>query len=408
MNPIARNAHRTAALLLTAGVLVLIVPETHAELNLEELAAKCPSAKILAEVAFEAPLTARDLRQLRKLELNPITPNKDALIGRDTLPFAARASNALRLRKEDRVTAVKWIKRYPVAAHYRIYFEYVGEKTAPRLTFTVATPRSAPGRTLRSLESFVWPKTEFTTTRDEADNQFLTAKLTDVEPGRKVLFDFYAAYAYDTETIIEKSMVMLGPTPMPETWPEKMQPFLKPGFHIESDAGPITGLAERLKVGNRLDASAHAVLRHVGRRVEFDHDKRERYFGGRFTYGNSWEMWQGAVGTLDRGVGCCPDTAELKTALLRAMGIPARTAVHTGHLYAEFYVPGAGWLTDAPMYNVPLVRSPGPDNRTYFEWKPELPVRCVEWECDIQPFGQLRPGMRVDHPLAPLGSHHGN
>ncbi len=384
--------------LLAVALAGLLCVHVSADLDLSTLAEKARNARVLVEVTFDAPLTAREVRGLRKQGLKPITPNTTALIGRDKLVFETQAGQAMKLQGAENVAEVRWIKQYPQAAHYHIYFEYAGETTAPELTFVIATPRSAAGRTLTGLDCFVWPETDFTTATDAAGNQFLTAKLTEVQPGQQVLFDFYATYEYDSEAIVEGSVAMLGDTPVPQVWPEEVQPFLEPGFHLESDAPEIVAVSEGLETGERLDERVQAALRYAGGHTKYDTEKRERYFGGRYVYNNSWEMWQGALGTLKRGMGCCPDTAELKVALLRATGIPARTAVHSGHLYAEIYVPELGWMTDAPMYNIPVLRATGPDNTAYFAWEPEVPVRCVEWGGRVQPFGQIRAGMTMDHP----------
>ena len=387
---------RTGA--LTAVIIGLLGSVAFADLDLNALAQRTPKARVLVEVTFHGPIAANHVRSFRKLGLQPIATNTTALIGREKLMFQSRADAAAKLAEGNEVVEVRWIKQYPVATHCHAYFEYAGDEPAPELTFTMATPRSAAGRTLTSLHCFASPETAFTTATDAAGNEFLTVKLADVQPRQQVLFDFYATYDYDTETIVAGSMAMLNATPMPDTWPEELRPFLQPGFHTESDAPEILEAAKALTTSDRLDERARAVMAYVGKSVKYDHDKRERYFGGRYVYNNSWEMWQGALGTLKRGIGCCPDTAELKVALLRAVGIPARTAVHSGHLYAELYVPDRGWLTDAPMYNIPLIRSPGADNCAYFSWEPELPVRCVEWGGQTQPFGQLRAGMTMDHP----------
>lgn len=368
-----------------------------ADLDLKTLAQKAPRARVLIEVTFHGPMTAKHIPALRKLRLQPVTPNKDEVIGRGTSLFITQADAAAKLADSNDVAGVEWVKEYPVASHYFAYFEYAGEAPAPELAFTVAAPRSAPGRTLTELHPFVSPDAKLETASDDAGNRFVTATLTDVQPGQQVLFDFYAMYDYDTEAIVESSLGLLAETPMPESWPAEVAPFLQAGFHIESDAPEILEVAKGLASSDRLDERARAVVQHVGRSVKYDHEKREKYFGGRYTYQDSWEMWQGALGTLERGMGCCPDTAELKVALLRAVGIPARTAVHSGHLYAEIYVPERGWITDAPMYNIPLIRSPGPDNCAYFAWTPEAPVRCVQWGGRTQAFGTLRPGMIVDH-----------
>lgn len=386
------RATRTVALLLTA---LLAVGIASADLTLEDLSKLGRKNPIFVRVTFASPLGEKDVRGLRQLQLRPTTQNTRALIGRDTLVFATSGRTAVKLDQDERVEAVEWVRNYPAASHYWAHFRYEGDAAAPELTFTIPTSRSATGRELQDLHCFVSPQTEFSLQTDEGDNQFLIATFTDVQPGQDLLFDFYASYEYDTAAIIEGSVATLGETPMPDAWPEEVQPFLQPGFHIESDAAEIVAQANELATSNLLNERANAILGWVGQNIKYDTEKRDKYFGGRYVYNDAWEMWQGALATLQRGIGCCPDTAELKVAMLRAAGIPARTAVHSGHLYAEAYVPDRGWLTDAPMHNVPLIRSPGADNTAYFAWTPAAPVRCLTWGGKVTAFGQLRPGMTV-------------
>jgi len=251
-------------------------------------------------------------------------------------------------------------------------------------------PRSAAGRTREKVAFSVRPKTRTGIYRDSAGNEFMTAAFRDVAPKQEVCFDFEATYQYDCEAIMQGRQLSLGPTPMPKSWPSNIARFLRPGFHIESDAPEIAKAAEQFRSIERLDTRARSAIHYAARHVRYDTAKRDNYFGGKEVYADAWEMWQGALATLKRGMGCCPDSAELKIAVLRAAGVPARTAVHSGHLYSEFYVPGRGWVTDGPMYNIPLVRSPGPGNCAYFSWEPKVPVRCSKWRGRVEPFGQIQ------------------
>ncbi|MCD6360451.1 MAG: transglutaminase family protein [Armatimonadetes bacterium] len=370
---------RRVVIAVLIALLCIGVTSVSADLTLEDLAHLGRKCRVLVRVDFTAPLTQSDIRELRNLHLRPAGAGMGGLVGRQTALFQTEAPNALSLERDPRIKAVEWIPEYSVAAHYRVYFRYEGEAAAPELTFTIATPRSATGRELEDLTISVTPPIEYSLVTDAADNQFLTAAFADVQPGQDIRFDFEARYRYDSGAIVEGSVLVMDRIPMPASWPGEVQPFLQPGFHIESDAPEIVALAEKLATSDLLDERVGAILRLVGANIKYDTEKRDSYFGGKYVYNDAWEMWQGALGTLRRGMGCCPDTAELKTALLRAAGIPARTAVHSGHLYAEIWAPGHGWLTDAPHYNVPVIRSPGADNTAYFAWTPAVPVRCVSW-----------------------------
>ncbi len=372
---------------LVATLVAVTACHALAELDLQTLAHQAGGTRVLCELTFDHPLTRADLDHLRQTQARPLQPPR-TLIGQGSALFEVRARTATRLQADLLVAELTWLKQYPLAAAYSIHFEYVGDETPAELTFTIAVPRSATGRTLTALKARPDPPAQFETTTDPAGNRFLVLHYAGVAPGQMFLFDFDAAYDYDAEAIVEGSIAMLGDTPMPANWPDEVRPFLQPGFHLESDHPEIVAAAMPLSQTDRLDERVRNVLEFVGRTVTYDTPKKDGYFGGKFVYNDAWEMWQGALGTLQRGEGCCPDSAELKVALLRACGIPARTAVHNGHLYAEVWVPERGWLTDAPMTKIPVIRSPGPDNTSYMAWEPAVPVRCAGWSGRLTPFGE--------------------
>jgi transglutaminase-like putative cysteine protease len=87
---------------------------------------------------------------------------------------------------------------------------------------------------------------------------------------------------------------------------------------------------------------------------------------------------QSALQTLSRGIGSCRDTAWLVVLALRSLGYPARfvsgywfqvdSRAAELHAWAEFYLPGAGWLGLDPtagllvgQQHVALARAPRPD-----------------------------------------------
>ncbi len=384
----SRRVHGLARRAVLLLALLLSVGGAAADLDLQALARSAGGARIVCEVTFAEPLARSHVPRLKQLGLHPTRPFRE-FVGQETGLFATRAGQALRAVRDPLVAGVEWVRSYPQAAEYSIHFQYVGEHTLPELTFTIAAPRSATGRTLTALQAHLEPPAEPTIATDEAGNRFLTMTYREIEPGQMFLFDFAGEYDFDSEAILQGSVVMLGATWMPESWPGEVEEFLRPGLHIESDASEIVSAAMPLSQTDRLDERIRNVLDFVRANVEYDTPKRDGYFGGKFVYEDAWEMWQGALGTLRRGMGCCPDSAELKVALLRACGIPARTAVHTGHLYAEVWVPGRGWLTDGPMSKTPLIRSPGADNTSYTAWEPACRVRCARWSGRLQPFGEM-------------------
>ncbi len=376
--------------------LLAITLPMHA-LELEEVTRTSPRLQVMLRLTTDGPIDEHLLRDLGNLRMRPVNPNRHSAIGATELIVIAPAGSLKKAGNIKAVTELEWLKQYPVAAHSFTYFEYVGHAPQEQMTFTIALPGSAPGRTRTAVHVFCRPDVQPTITADDVGNEFATITLADVQPGQMVHFDCFASYEYDAEQIMLRSAFFLPSTAMPQSWPAEAQPFIKPGFHIESESQAIRDAATEIKATKPagLDGLINATVQYVSRHVRYNNDKRDKYFGGKFIYNSPWEMWQGAEQTLKTGTGCCPDSAELKVALLRALGVPARTAVHTGHLYAEIWIPDLGWITDGPMFNIPLLRSPDADNHTYFDWSPRVPVRCAGWGGRPTPFATLHPGMII-------------
>ena len=89
--------------------------------------------------------------------------------------------------------------------------------------------------------------------------------------------------------------------------------------------------------------------------------------------------------TLSRGIGACPDTSLLECTLLRARGIPCRTAGRFGHFFTVLYVPGHGWVsTSIHPTGIPLFLAPGPDHVPYQKWRPAILLRTSRLESRIR------------------------
>jgi len=124
------------------------------------------------------------------------------------------------------------------------------------------------------------------------------------------------------------------------------QLFTRPEKYVESDDARITAIAGQLQQGKTNPyAIAGAIYDWVIDNLAY------RKVGG----------LKGAKFALENGYGECGDYSALFTALCRAAGIPARTVVgrwatsssDDWHVWAEFYLPGYGWLpvdpTDADL-----------------------------------------------------------
>jgi transglutaminase-like putative cysteine protease len=119
------------------------------------------------------------------------------------------------------------------------------------------------------------------------------------------------------------------------------QLFTRPEKYIESDDTRIMSIAGQLQQGKTNPyAIAGSIYDWVIDNLAY------RKVGG----------LKGAKFALENGYGECGDYSALFTALCRAAGIPARTVIgrwatsssDDWHVWAEFYLPGYGWLPVDP------------------------------------------------------------
>lgn len=117
--------------------------------------------------------------------------------------------------------------------------------------------------------------------------------------------------------------------------------YTKPERLIESNSEEIRAMAQRVTEG--IDSpvdKAHAIFNWVCDTLDYHYPPSE----------------QSALETLERCAGDCRGYSFLFIAMCRAIGIPARqvsgvffTEERTGqHVWAEFYLPGYGWIPADP------------------------------------------------------------
>jgi transglutaminase-like putative cysteine protease len=126
--------------------------------------------------------------------------------------------------------------------------------------------------------------------------------------------------------------------------------YLRPESKVESDHPEIlAALAEIFPEGIGQEAPAYDVVRKIYDWI-LDRSEYER----NAARGRASKLW-GALDMLRTQRGECGDYSALFVALCRAAKVPARTQVgfwavneRSMHVWAEFYLPGIGWLPVDP------------------------------------------------------------
>jgi hypothetical protein len=175
-----------------------------------------------------------------------------------------------------------------------------------------------------------------------------------LEAGTQVTETLHAMIGYivyrdpSGELLIPLPTAVLSPT----LYPAEVLPYLEPGQYIESDDPTIVAVAQYILAGltpeQRTEQTtvAHAVYVWMVQNIEYD---LIRNYPSDVTCGN-WQTTYGAWGhsfadwlytakeLLEEGRGICIEHARLATALLRAVGIPARPAPLMAHPVTQWWV----------------------------------------------------------------------
>jgi hypothetical protein len=175
-----------------------------------------------------------------------------------------------------------------------------------------------------------------------------------LEAGTQVTETLHAMIGYivyrdpSGELLIPPPTAVLSPT----LYPAEVLPYLEPGQYIESDDPGIVAVAQSILAGltpeQRTEQTtvAHAVYVWMVQNIAYDLTQN---YPGDVTCGN-WQTTYGAWGhsfadwlytaseLLEEGRGICIEHARLATALLRAVGIPARPAPLMAHPVTQWWV----------------------------------------------------------------------
>jgi len=252
------------------------------------------------------------------------------------------------------------------------------------IRFSVSTPRDSFGKKLIHIEDHVYPypPIPFVIKRDLAGNRWLKMETPQAETGSVVKFDFYFIYQVDTEKILGHALALVPPGEASKLRPgSPASAYLAPSLIIDSASPLVKSVAAKIFGGEKAPRRLYKrLVEYIRKHIKYNQAKKDQFFGGKSVYHNMAEMYQHPEITLRRKLGACPDTSVLEAALLRAAGVPTRTAGRWGHFYTEVFLPGKGWLsTSVTPTGIPLVVDPDNRHRTLVSWDPPIALQITMW-----------------------------
>jgi hypothetical protein len=119
--------------------------------------------------------------------------------------------------------------------------------------------------------------------------------------------------------------------------------------------------------------------------IRYDWNKRSLFFSGRKTYNDIKDMYMTTKELGESKLGACPERSSLEAAVLRHLGISARTTTRLYHIFVEAYLPDITWVTTSGILNeIPLCVSPNHKQSYFVSWEPGHPIK-LKWEGGLYP-----------------------
>jgi hypothetical protein len=347
-----------------------------------EVARNYPRFKTLVWVGFHKKLNLQDVYKLRALDTLPQSGGNLGLLGRRWAIMFTRAGSLPRLKASTLTRRVVPLTKFTLRGIYEIAFKLVDEEYKGPLDFKVSMPRSGFGKDLTSLNILVFPKSDYEVIPGRAGNRWLYYSLREAEKGKVAKFGFDFTYKVDLADFLSHALAMV---PLDEEiflpFESPAREFLRPSPKITSDSDQVINLAYELMGQSRAPREMYRkIFAYIKENLPYDKGKRTLFFGGKKVYRDMAEMYNPPAETLAQGRAACPSTSVLETALLRAAGVPARTAGRWGHFYTELFMPGRGWLsTSITPTGIPLVVDHDHHHQPFAGWTPAVQVQTTRW-----------------------------
>lgn len=352
-----------------------------------EVARRFPRFKTLVLTSFTHNLGLSDIQQLADLGAFPQSGGSLGLLGRDWQVLFTRAKDLHRLRASSLTAEVVPLTRFKTCGIYQISFKLVDDEYSGPLGFKISMPRSGFGKELIHQELVLSPSAEHTITKDSAGNNWLELILPEAKKGSQVNCDVAFIYQVDIAALLNHALAMVPLDEAPDLSAQSpARSYLQPSAKITSESPAVISLADDLFGREKAPRKLYqAILAHIKDNLPYDQEKRRLFFGGKMVYSDMSEMYNQPEVTLAAGKAACPSTSVLEAALLRAAGVPARTAGRWGHFYTELFMPGRGWLsTSVTPTGIPLVVDPDHRHQPFAVWNPSVKVQTTTWRGQVK------------------------
>lgn len=345
--------------------------------------------KVYVAVEFQKPITFKTLSSVRSLGFSPIlgVPSSEYLRKKVAVFYVnyRRINNAL--RKDKSIKNIYLFTHFTATGLYQLDVKSVEEKKD--ISIDIRFPYTKPGRELiYKRNSFVGLDDIKSQTLDDYGNKVtldLTASQT-ISFFSEVLYEVDLLKNVETHTIVQGEKLKLNDYKkmMQEKYSDIDKTFTGPSEKAVTSEY-VQSIVKRLDKNQSISSIWRQIDEILDRDIRYDWKKRDLFFSGNLTYYNIKDMYMTAKELSEKKRGACTERTSLEIAILRELGISARSATRLFHIYTEVFIPNYGWTTTSLTLNeIPLVES-SDENMAYFvSWTPDHPIR-LKWGGHIYP-----------------------
>lgn len=345
-----------------------------------------PNIRIYVLVDFRQPATFKAIQAIDDHGFGVIKPKSEYLEKKTGL-FYGKYKSLKNLLNKPYIQDVYILSEFTANGNYTL--NVIPEADLDNLNFNFHLPFSKPGRQLleRTFDFIGYSRDAVKDHKSIGDRLLITMHVR-----KKKLIKLFSRVKYrvNLEELLKHHIRVIGQMTINEYRREMKQSEDLRKFTAFSEkiviSDYINEVASSISPTNTLNEAWAILTKRLNKDIRYDYDKRFRFFNGMIVYTNIKDMYMTAAQLGKTKVGACPERSSLEAAILRKLGVAARTATRLYHIYTEVLMPhGKGWVTTSGLVKeIPLCESQDEKQSYFVSWSPTHPIR-LKWEGGLYP-----------------------
>ena len=342
------------------------------------------SLKIYVLIEFKKPanfMTIQDIRNRGFVAIKPPSEYVHKTLGVFYVAYRLLPS----LRANRRIKDIYLLKSFTANGNYTLLV--TSEESNEGVEMLFHLPISKPGFELLHKSYDIRGQAHIY--QQEEKDGVLRVKI-DIRRKKRVTFVCRVKYKIDLEDLLSHHVRVIGDMTIEEYITRMSQDEDYRVFTSFSDdkiilSDYIAEVAGYIHPTNTLRDTWHYIFKRLNQDIRYDYEKRYNFFNGRIVYRDIKDMYMTAAQLGEQRIGACPERSSLETAILRYLGIAARTATRLYHIYTEIKMPDQKWVTTSGLLKEIRLCASKDERQSYFvSWAPAHPFR-LKWEGDLYP-----------------------